>query len=312
MLRPTAPLFKVTKSSRAWLARQGRDPYVTQRVASHGPSKSNKSNSKPAPLEDLPRSYRSRAAYKLLELDDKYHQFLTKPSVRAVVDLGAAPGGWSQVVAERHGFSTGWDFEEKGMGRGDPSSPSDDWSSSPSSLPQDTFPEPNTSREQSTILALDILPMLPIPGVHSLTFDFLRPDAPAALRSLLSARGHDYADVVLSDIAANMSGNRTRDVESSLDICRGVYEFCLGVLRPEEPGCDRPGGGRKGGALLIKHFNHPLLTEFRREHLEPQFRNVYYVKPDASRSDSSEGYWLCRGFRGPPGSGSSRAFSTNI
>src|SRR5947199_947677 len=78
-------LSSLPRSSRTWLARQSRDPYVRLRL------------SHPAP-------YRSRSAFKLLELDAKWDGFLSRSDVRAVVDLGAAPGGWSQVVAEKLGW----------------------------------------------------------------------------------------------------------------------------------------------------------------------------------------------------------------
>ena len=113
-----------TSSSRRWLERQLNDPYVA-RAKRDG--------------------YRSRAAYKLSEIDDKFH-FL-KPG-RVVVDLGAAPGGWSQVAAKRVGA-------ERGQGR---------------------------------VVGIDILDMDPLPGVEFLHFDFLDADAPARLHTMLGGK----------------------------------------------------------------------------------------------------------------------------
>jgi 23S rRNA (uridine2552-2'-O)-methyltransferase len=115
---------KFTPSQRAWLERQLNDPYV-QRAKREG--------------------YRSRAAYKLIELDDKFH-FL-KPNGR-VLDLGAAPGGWSQVSAQRVGRATG-----RGM-----------------------------------VVGIDLLPMDPIPGVELLELDFTADNAPQRLVALLGGR----------------------------------------------------------------------------------------------------------------------------
>jgi 23S rRNA (uridine2552-2'-O)-methyltransferase len=108
-------------SSRLWLERQLNDPYVAR-----------------AKREGL----RSRAAYKLIEIDDRFH--VLKPGAR-VVDLGAAPGGWSQVAAQRVGAA-------KGKGR---------------------------------VVAADLLEMPPLPGVEFLKVDFTNPDAPAQLKALL-------------------------------------------------------------------------------------------------------------------------------
>src|SRR6185295_18991795 len=128
-----------TQSSRQWLERQLNDPYVA-RAKREG--------------------YRSRSAYKLLENDEKHH--LLKRGAR-VVDLGAAPGGWSQVAAKRAGAAQG-----KG-------------------------------RTEGRVVAIDLLAMDPIPGVTFLQLDFLDRQAPDKLKALIGGE----ADVVLSDMAAN-------------------------------------------------------------------------------------------------------------
>jgi len=159
---------KRTLASRRWLERQLNDPYVTA-----------------AKREGM----RSRAAYKLAELDDKL-KFL-KPGQR-VIDLGAAPGGWSQIAAERvhatpaHGA--------KGQ-----------------------------------VVAIDISPMEAIPGVEILHLDFMADDAPAKLIELL--RGHK-ADVVLSDMAAPSSGHARTDHLRIMGLAEAAAAFATEVLAP--------------------------------------------------------------------------------
>jgi len=101
------------------------------------------------------------------------------------------------------------------------------------------------------------------------------------------------ADLILSDMAANFTGNKARDVEASLDICLAVFEFVKKNLRTVQET-----GKTYSGSLLLKHFAHPLLTQFRKDSLEPNFHYVVYCKPDASRKESAEGYWLCKGWKG--------------
>ncbi|KAG9312555.1 ribosomal RNA methyltransferase FtsJ domain-containing protein [Chiua virens] len=253
-------LKKLSTASRTWLNRQSRDPYIKQRNAS-------------------PNTYRSRSAFKLLELNAAWGGFLSKKDVRAVVDLGAAPGGWSQVVAEQLGWT---DTTPLPAGDG----PRDDRDASGSWSPKDT---------RGVIVSVDLLPMVPIPGVHSMQMDFLAPQAGPAIKAALhtSENPSGMADIILSDMAANFSGYKTRDIESSLDICRSVFDFAKDNLQPR----NSP-QGRRGGTLLLKHFAHPLLQDFRKRLLEPNFHTVHYIKPTSSRSESAEGYWLCRGWKG--------------
>jgi 23S rRNA (uridine2552-2'-O)-methyltransferase len=219
--RPTLPLHK--KSSTAWLARQSRDPFVKARLSS-------------------PSSYRSRAAYKLIELNDKWGRFLSRSSVRSVVDLGAAPGGWSQVVAEKFGWTLdaaenaddyGLLEEVKVQKRGS-------WSTEPMSK--------TTGRGK--IVALDLLPMVPIPGVQTLQMDFLAPGSARVVRDALknSHNPEGTADIVLSDMAANFSGSKIRDSQMSLDICHAVLDFAKGALTVRT--VDERGKASCGGILL--------------------------------------------------------------
>jgi 23S rRNA (uridine2552-2'-O)-methyltransferase len=155
-------------SSKLWLERQLNDPYVAQAKRD---------------------GYRSRAAYKLIEIDDKYH-FL-KPG-QSVVDLGAAPGGWSQIAARRVGAVDG-----KGKAKG-------------------------------RVVAIDLLEMPDIAGVTFAQLDFHANDAPQRLTAMLGGR----ADVVMSDMAANTTGHRKTDQLRILGLVEGAAAFACEVLNP--------------------------------------------------------------------------------
>lgn len=216
-----------TASSRAWLERQLNDPYVA-RAKREG--------------------YRSRSAYKLIEIDDKHR--ILKPGGR-VVDLGAAPGGWSQIAARRVGAESG----ERRAG---------------------------AAAREGRVVSIDILEMLPIPGVTVLHLDFLDPDAPAQLKAALGGP----ADVVLSDMAANATGHRKTDHLKIVALVEAAAEFAFEVLEP-------------GGAFLAKVLQGgteaSLLATLKR-----RFASVKHVKPAASRADSAELYLLATGFRQAP------------
>ncbi|KAF7416247.1 2' O-ribose methyltransferase [Pleurotus ostreatus] len=317
LFRATPVCRKASASSKVWLARQSRDPFVRERLAD-------------------PAAYRSRSAFKLLEIDQNHGSFLSQPHVRSVVDLGAAPGGWSQVVAGKlgwsstpvndapsagstrdndaeeelrplDGFDTGKDDTSRRMLLHDVDTGKlpRRWNRKDSKkrVPKKAsdaelgFYDPLNAEDtrsvgQGTIIAVDLLAIPHIPGVHTLKLDFLSPEAEASIESLLRS-GDGKVDVVLSDMAANMTGNTTRDTERSLEICDAVLEFTKRNMRSAESI-----GNRKGGVLLLKHFTHPLLQRFRVDALEPNFNDVKFIKPAASRSQSSEGYWLCQGWRG--------------
>jgi 23S rRNA (uridine2552-2'-O)-methyltransferase len=155
-------------SSRTWLERQLNDPYVA-RARREG--------------------FRSRAAYKLIEIDDKHR--LLRPGAR-VIDLGAAPGGWSQVASERVRASAG---EGRGGGR---------------------------------VVAIDLLDMAPIAGVDFIALDFLDPSAPERIETLLGGT----ADVVLSDMAANATGHRATDHLRIMALAEAAAEIARDVLAP--------------------------------------------------------------------------------
>jgi 23S rRNA (uridine2552-2'-O)-methyltransferase len=204
------------KAGRAWMQRHVADPYVRKAKA---------------------LGYRSRAAFKLAEIDRADRLFA--PGQR-VVDLGAAPGGWSQVAAERVG---------------------------------------PTGR----VIAVDLLEMVPLPGVTCLRGDFA--DA-GVLRELERALGGGRVDLVLSDMAPNLSGVAASDQARSLHLCELALEFALAHLKP-------------GGSFLVKAFQGAGFPEFLKR-LRASFERVESRKPGASRSHSSEMYLFARGPRTKP------------
>jgi 23S rRNA (uridine2552-2'-O)-methyltransferase len=206
--------MKKSHSSKQWLRRHVNDPYV-QRSKKEG--------------------YRSRSAYKLTEIDER--DKLLKPG-QVAVDLGAAPGGWSQVLAARLG-------------------------------------------PQGTVVAIDLLPMEPIPGVTFLQGDFTRKAGLAAIEQALAGR---KADMVLSDMAPNMSGIAVSDQARSMELAELTRDFALLHLQPE-------------GVLLVKIFQGAGYDDYLKS-LRLAFRKVVVRKPDASRGESAEQYLLARGLKG--------------
>ncbi|GLQ89642.1 23S rRNA (uridine(2552)-2'-O)-methyltransferase RlmE [Dyella flagellata] len=202
-----------SKSSSRWLREHFDDVYV-----------------KKAQAEGL----RSRAVFKLEELVDRDH--LLKPGMR-VVDLGAAPGGWSQLVRQRLGDS-------------------------------------------GTVVALDILPMQGIAGVDFLQGDFREE---SVLRALEQRLDGGKVDLVLSDMAPNMSGVALADQIRAMDLAELALDFSRHWLRP-------------GGAFLIKLFQGTGFDDYLRS-LRADFSRVSMRKPKASRARSREVYALATGFK---------------
>lgn len=202
-----------SKSSGRWLEEHFSDPFV-KRARAEG--------------------WRSRAVFKLEQIDRR--EKLLRPG-QVVVDLGAAPGAWSQYARRRVGRS----------GR---------------------------------VVALDILPMEPIENVDFLQGDFREEQVFAALLGKLPKRG---VDIVLCDIAPNLSGMDAIDQPRSMYLCELALEFAARVLKP-------------GGAALIKSFQgagfKELVAEARR-----RFGKVKFAKPEASRARSPELYLLATDFR---------------
>jgi 23S rRNA (uridine2552-2'-O)-methyltransferase len=217
--RAVAVRVKTAKSrdlaSTLWLERQLNDPYVQ---------------------EAKKLGYRSRAAFKLAQLDDKCR--LLKPGMR-VVDLGAAPGGWTQIAVERTKALT----------------------------------------SHAKVVALDILPMDPVPPAVVLYLDFTKDSAPAALKQALDGE----ADLVLSDMAAPTTGHRETDHIRIIALADMAYEFAAEVLAP-------------GGAFIAKVFQGGSEKDLLAR-LKLDFTTVRHVKPPASRAGSAEVYVVAQGFR---------------
>ncbi len=203
-----------TKSSKAWLAEHFTDEFV-KRAQQEG--------------------FRSRAVYKLEEIDRRDH--LLRPGM-TVVDLGAAPGGWSQYVVQRVGAS----------GR---------------------------------VLALDILPMDPLPGVRVLQGDFTEQAVLDDLVVLLEGRP---VDLVISDMAPNISGVGVADQARAMYLTELALDFAVQALRT-------------GGDLLMKTFQGQGYAELH-QRLKGNFERVLVRKPRASRPRSREIYLVGKGFHG--------------
>ena len=206
-----------SKSSSAWLKRHVNDPYV-HRAKAHG--------------------YRSRAAYKLIEIADR--DGFARPG-DAVVDLGAAPGGWAQALAERAGRS----------GR---------------------------------VFAVDLLEIAPIPGVTVVRGDFREETVLQRLEDALDGR---KLDLVVSDMAPNVSGVRATDQARSVHLCELALAFAKDHLKPR-------------GAFLVKVFQGSGYPEFLAA-MRAVFIAVASRKPGASRGDSREMYLLGKTLKGGTG-----------
>ena len=204
-------MAKQSGSSKRWLAEHAQDEYV---------------------LLAKKAGLRSRASYKLMQIQEKYP--LLSSAGQVVIDLGAAPGGWSQVAVDR--------VSPKGQ-----------------------------------VIAVDILEMAPIPGVQILCGDFTEDSVVAELEETI---GGKPVDLVISDMAPNLSGMKDIDQPRAVYLVELALEFATRVLKP-------------GGSLLVKCFEgsgiEPLRSEFR-EH----FQRVNNIKPAASRNRSNEIYLLGR------------------
>ena len=205
--------MKKSHSSKQWLRRHVSDPYV-QRSKKEG--------------------YRSRSAYKLTEIDDR--DKLLKPGL-LVVDLGAAPGGWSQVAAKRVGA-------------------------------------------KGTVVAIDLLPMEPISGVTVLQADFAAPEGLEAVEKCIRGR---KVDVVLSDMAPNMSGIAVSDQARSMELAEIARDFAQLHLQAE-------------GVFMVKVFQGAGYDEYLRS-IRKAFGKVVVRKPASSRGESAEQYIVARGLK---------------
>lgn len=189
--------------------------------------------------------YRARAAYKLKEIDETLG--LVKPGM-AVVDLGSTPGAWSQYLRRR--------LSPQGAASG---------------------------QLNGSIVALDLLPMEPIEGVHFIQGDFREDEPLAQLEAALAERGVRQLDLVVSDMAPNLSGVSDADAARVELLVELAVDFARAHLKPE-------------GALVVKLFHggayDPLLALFRQS-----FRIVKPIKPKASRDKSSETFLVGMGLK---------------
>ena len=203
-----------SKSSKGWLKEHFDDEYV-RRSQQDG--------------------YRSRAIYKLIEIDKKDR--LIKPGM-TIIDLGAAPGGWSEYCVKKLG-------------------------------------------KNGTVVALDILPMEPIEDVTIIQGDF-REDA--VFEKLMAVMNNERADLVISDMAPNISGMESFDMPRAYHLCELALDLARQVLKP-------------GGGLLVKLFQGEGFEAYNKE-LKASFSKVVMRKPKASRARSREIYALATGFLG--------------
>ena len=201
-----------SKSSKKWLKEHFDDEYV-QRARKEG--------------------FRSRAIYKLIEIQKK--DKLLKAGM-TVIDLGAAPGGWTEYAVKQLG-------------------------------------------KNGRMIALDILPMEPIPGAQIIQGDF-REDA--VLDELLAAIGNDKADLVFSDMAPNISGMEVVDIPRAYYLAELALDLAQQVLKP-------------GGSILVKLFQGEGFDAYHQT-LKRNFSRVVMRKPKASRARSREIYALATGY----------------
>lgn len=205
-------MSKPRRSSGSWRDRQERDPWV-QRARREG--------------------WRSRAVFKLEQIDRK--ERLIRPGM-VCVDLGAAPGGWSQYVTGKL----------DGKGR---------------------------------IVAVDLLPMDALPDVEFVEGDFREDEV---FERLLEAVGESGADLVMSDMAPNISGTKAVDQPRSMYLAELALDMARRVLKP-------------GGSFVCKVFQGEGFDEFVRD-TRNSFERVRVIKPEASRSGSREVYLVARNF----------------
>ena len=206
-------MSKPRGSGRSWRERQERDPYVQQARR---------------------EGWRSRAVFKLQEIDQK--ERLIKPGMTCV-DLGSAPGGWSQYVTRKL----------DGKGR---------------------------------IVAIDLLPMDALPNVDFIQGDFMEDDVLEELRALV---GDEKVDLVMSDLAPNISGNRAIDQPRAMYLAELALEFAREVLAER-------------GDFVIKLFQGAGIDPFLAD-VRSSFATVKVKKPKASRAGSREVYLVARNYR---------------
>ncbi|PWN93102.1 ribosomal RNA methyltransferase [Acaromyces ingoldii] len=259
-------------SSSRYLARQRKDPFAAGGGGGRGKGKEQQQG----------EPFVSRAAHKLLQLDAR-DGFLTRnpsrtarPGGLVVVDLGAAPGGWTQVALSALASSASVSGKA-GLGG---------HVFSLDVLDLDARVLAQSSQGEETALTF-------------LKGNFNDVSVRSELGEAIGAwRGHDghgdaateggtNVDVVLSDMMANTTGSALRDAVLSLDLVQSALNFA----------CAHLVAGR-AGFFVAKYFESSDANEFRREELQPRFEAVASRKVAASRSESREMYWVCRGYKG--------------
>jgi len=215
-------------SSKRWLKEHFDDPYVK---------------------EAQKKGYRSRAVFKLIEIQEKYK--IIKPG-KNIVDLGAAPGSWSQIASK-------WL-----AGRG----------------PASRNHTSQGLRRAGQIFALDILPMEPLEGVTFIQGDFQENEV---LDKILATIGDTPIDLVLSDMAPNITGNAAIDIPKAMYLSELALEMAQKVLRP-------------GGTFLVKVLQGIGYDAYL-SGVRNAFKQVKVCKPKASRARSREVYILAREFK---------------
>jgi len=201
------------KKSKQWAQRHVSDTYVKQANQA---------------------GYRARAAFKLEEINTKYK--LIKPGMR-ILDLGAAPGSWSQLSSQLTGA-------------------------------------------KGSVVAVDLLPMKPIQNIEIIQGDFCDPDIQTQIKTHL---GDQPADLILSDMSADLTGIRITDQANMEELLLSIINSLEIFLRP-------------GGDLVIKVFEGQMLADLRKS-LNLLFKKIISIKPDASRKQSREFYLLLKGYK---------------
>jgi len=202
--------LKKNKISKNWLNKKHKDPFF---------------------IKSKLQGYRSRAAYKLIEINNKF-KFLNKNTI--LLDLGSSPGGWSQVAS---------DIIKKGK-----------------------------------ILSVDILEMENIRNVNFLKGDFLSEEIFEKIRNFFNNK----VDVVISDMAANTSGNKNLDSYRTGELCMKAMDLAIKVMHKE-------------GVFVSKVFMGSIFTEIDAK-AKKNFKKVVKYKPLSSKQESKELYIYCKGF----------------
>ncbi len=217
-----------SKSSRRWLKEHFDDPYVKQAQE---------------------QGYRSRSIYKLMEIDEKYRLF--RPKMK-VLELGAAPGGWSEYTISKIIPKKQLNTEFRGM-----------------------------------LIAVDLLEMAPISGADIIQGDFTTDETLSqVMQALISGQkinencsdSPQLADLVMSDMAPNISGMNTVDQPRAMYLAELAADLAYKVLKP-------------GGFFLVKLFQGEGFDQFSKE-VKSRFKQVRFIKPKASRPRSREVYML--------------------